>query len=303
MDDDHSIDLNKKYYKIKKSAVPEVARGLVTEMTCDEETKLFLRDCYSVGWTDTFRNMACTLLRNFMSLTDANGYLGRGQMFVYSSDHFHRLVSSFIPIPAPTPLDQPEPSTTGISSLSLLDVGAGDGHVTDRMRPYFGRVVTTEASYRMCARLRARGYPCVEATDLTPQSLGDHMIGFDVITCLNVLDRCDTPIVLLKEMKALLKPGGIIVLAVVVPWCPFVENGTVQQPPSERLPIPPGCPCKGNVTAMPFETSVGHFVADVLNPIGLNVVRVSRVPYLCRGDDVKPYYMLDDALFVCKPQD
>jgi 2-polyprenyl-3-methyl-5-hydroxy-6-metoxy-1,4-benzoquinol methylase len=50
-------------------------------------------------------------------------------------------------------------------------------------------------------------------------------IKFDVITCLNLLDRCDRPLSLLDELKASLSPGGRVVVALVLPFNPYVEIG------------------------------------------------------------------------------
>lgn len=50
-------------------------------------------------------------------------------------------------------------------------------------------------------------------------------IKFDVITCLNLLDRCDKPLSLLHELKASLSPGGRVVVALVLPFNPYVETG------------------------------------------------------------------------------
>ena len=42
---------------------------------------------------------------------------------------------------------------------------------------------------------------------------------FDVVSCLNVLDRCDRPVSLLRDLKNLLQPGtGRVLLALVIPY-------------------------------------------------------------------------------------
>ena len=48
----------------------------------------------------------------------------------------------------------------------LLDVGAGDGGVTERLEPLFDRVVATEASQWMVGRLRDRGFRALHRTTL-----------------------------------------------------------------------------------------------------------------------------------------
>ena len=49
---------------------------------------------------------------------------------------------------------------------------------------------------------------------------------FDVISCLNLLDRCDEPATLLRNMKAALVPDtGRLIVATVLPFKPYVEYG------------------------------------------------------------------------------
>lgn len=46
---------------------------------------------------------------------------------------------------------------------------------------------------------------------------------FDVVSCLNLLDRCSDPVKLLDDMKNAVKPDGRIVVALVLPYRPFDE--------------------------------------------------------------------------------
>ena len=47
---------------------------------------------------------------------------------------------------------------------------------------------------------------------------------FDAVALMNVLDRCDEPFTLLADLRKLVKPvTGRLVLAVVIPFRPFVE--------------------------------------------------------------------------------
>ena len=49
---------------------------------------------------------------------------------------------------------------------------------------------------------------------------------FDVISCLNLLDRCDRPLTLLSDIKQTLSPvTGRLIVAVVLPFKPCVESG------------------------------------------------------------------------------
>lgn len=50
---------------------------------------------------------------------------------------------------------------------------------------------------------------------------------YDVISCLNLLDRCDTPLELLQQIKSSLEPDGRVLLALVLPFSAYVESGNV----------------------------------------------------------------------------
>ena len=49
-----------------------------------------------------------------------------------------------------------------------------------------------------------------------------------------------------------------------------------------------------------FEEQISSFNRDVFRPAGLEVERLTRLPYLCEGDLEKSYYFLYDAVFVLK---
>ena len=49
---------------------------------------------------------------------------------------------------------------------------------------------------------------------------------FDVVACLNLLDRCDKPLTILSDIKHTLQPvTGRLLVAVVLPFKPCVESG------------------------------------------------------------------------------
>jgi len=176
----------------------------------------------------------------------------------------------------------------------LLDIGAGDGNVTRRLKPLFEKVITTEVSAPMIPRLQARGFAALNVSDLSSEEIREYG-QFDVISLLNVLDRCDKPLTLLHQIKSLLKPDtGLLFLAVVLPFRPFVESGTAQLPPSEKL---------GLSFNARFEFAVNEIVEKVFILAGFKVVRWSRVPYISHSFNSSdyPYCTLDDALFVLAP--
>lgn len=53
----------------------------------------------------------------------------------------------------------------------------------------------------------------------------------------------------------------------------------------------------GNVS---FEMAVAVLVTNVLEPLGFDLVCFSKVPYICQGDVLTPYYVLEDAVLVLK---
>lgn len=87
-----------------------------------------------------------------------------------------------------------------------------------------------------------------------------------------------------------LLPGGVLVIALVLPYGPFVENHSLQAEPSEVLPI-------DNES---WEEGVTSLWKHVLSPLGYTPLALSRVPYLCEGDMGTNYYALDDAVFVLR---
>nr|CAD7198015.1 unnamed protein product [Timema douglasi] len=171
---------------------------------------------------------------------------------------------------------------------TLLDLGAGDGRTTVVMAPYFAEVFVTEVSAPMRSILAKRGFRLLEADTWTTSG---HK--FDVISCLNLLDRCDRPLSLLQDLRAALKPGGKVLVALVLPFNPYVEIGWEGHRPSEWLPI------QGDN----FEQQVTSVMADVFEPAGFAVERWARVPYLCEGDLNQAFYWLDDAVFVLSAGD
>jgi SAM-dependent methyltransferase len=193
----------------------------------------------------------------------ANGLIGRGRMFVYSKSQFQTLLD-------------------GESSLNtLLDIGAGDGSVTERMSSLFKKVYVTELSSTMQWRLSTYGYTVLDS---------DHWgnLTFDAITCLNVLDRCEKPLALLKQIRDHLTPKtGRLILSLVLPFKPYFEYNHNHQP-NEFLSI------EGH---LPVEQT-NSLLRNVFEPLGFHLKKLTRLPYLSEGDIEKSYYFLFDYLFV-----
>lgn len=237
----------------------------------DIETKDFLKSCYEKSdWLmmQLYHVIAKSLLSWFMNTTSINGLLKRGSMFVLSKSQFQKLLNI-------------EPTW---KAKSLLDLGAGDGKVTQIMADHFEEVYVTEASTPMKWRLQELGYHLLEINEWTKKK-------YDVISCLNLLDRCDKPVNILSDIYMSLEPdNGRALVAVVLPFRPYVEFSNHGNIPEQYL----------HIQGESFEKQVTNFVHDVLEPIGFVVEAFTRLPYLCEGDLEHSFYVLDDALFILR---
>ncbi|KPA83120.1 putative mitochondrial DREV methyltransferase [Leptomonas pyrrhocoris] len=274
-------------YQPNMTAISANLKELFEASFCDPETSDFLTKSRDVS---LWKLMVGDFLSLFLSRTTAHGLVGRGGMFVYSNEQVRTLLR-----PPHTPASAPLPPS--FQWDTLLDIGAGDGGVTARMAPLFRKVYATEFSASMRWRLRRRGYEVLpHETPFVVNAAAEPVERryFDVIACNNVLDRADKPETLLRDMRDSLKPGGFLVLAVVLPWCPFVEDGPRQKAPSEKLPMKGGECCKG----ASYEASASKLFENVLIPMGFELVRWTRLPYLCEGNLRNEYALLNDAVFV-----
>jgi SAM-dependent methyltransferase len=215
------------------------------------------------------KTLAQRALRFYVSDFDANALLYMYPMHLLCTSHWRRLLGS---------------DARG----RLLDVGAGSGDVTAALAPLFEEVYTLELSWGMARKLRRRGFR-VERRDIaeTGPPGGD----FDVVACLNVLDRAPRPRSLLKAAARATSAAGRLVIALALPYRPFFYAGPDTPEPAERLR------CEGTC----FEEQVSAFVHGEVLPLGFEIERWARAPYLSAGDRDRELYELDDAILVCRP--
>jgi len=256
-------------------------------LTRDSETDEFLISSRRTPRkTHVSRAEACTELRKRMSLTEANAAIGRGRMFVFSEAHVESLLRE-----------------TNCGRRWGLDVGAGCGEVTKRLRRGTEKMCATESSRGMCARLRESEVDVVLESDTVEgvvervRGMGHDVSkdGFDVVWALNLVDRVDKPRTLLKELKAAVNARtGVVILAIVVPFRPFVEgaDGT-RGVPSEVVDAP---------SSGSWEAGVEALWTNLIEPSGFDILKLSRVPYISEGDHKFGAYVLDDAVFVLRPK-
>jgi SAM-dependent methyltransferase len=255
------------YYDVDVAALSPRLRTRFVKLSRDAATDAFLaqagRERHS--W---LRTQLHRVIRQFMSDFDANGLLDMYPLFVASTEQWQLLLGQ-----------QRVPR--------LLDVGAGSGNVTRTLLPLAEHVVTTELSRHMARRLRRSGLECHEL-DLAERDLPG--APFELITCLNVLDRTARPRQLLRRMYRGLRPGGRLLIALALPYKPFFFRGNSTPEPLERL----AC------DEPSWEGAVNGLVERELEPLGFTVVTVSRTPYLSFGDAKSGLYELDDVLLVCQ---
>lgn len=148
----------------------------------------------------------------------------------------------------------------------------------------------------MVTRLREKGF--IASGDANAL-FNENVIGkncYDLVSMLNVLDRADKPISMLKALKSCIKKDGRILLAVVLPFCPFVESGTKQLEPTEKLNMEGGLCVEG----ASFERSVALLNKQLFLPLDLEIEKWSKLPYISEGDQKKEFYVLEDAIFLLR---
>ncbi|XP_042221506.1 protein-L-histidine N-pros-methyltransferase-like, partial [Homarus americanus] len=109
---------------------------------------------------------------------------------------------------------------------------------------------------------------------------------YDVVTCLNLLDRYDTGPS--SRISASCRRTQGPCCGSRPPFSPYVEIGTIDNMPSEEL----------GVTGTAIEEQVNSLATDVFPSLGYKLERWSRLPYLCEGDLDQAFYWLSDVVMV-----
>ncbi|KAK7919536.1 hypothetical protein WMY93_010820 [Mugilogobius chulae] len=253
---ENAVPENDEWYRCVPDLLEDRLQPLFVQSNLDRDTKVFLkRSMEKSGWlfTQLYHSLVSSVLSPLVSRTSINGFLSRGSMFVFSSAQFQRLLRV----------------GPDWRAERLLDLGAGDGGVTQIMGPHFREVYATEVSPPMKWHLQRKNYKLLGIDEW-------HQTGFkyDLISCLNLLDRCDDPLALLQDIRESLVPKtGRLILAAVVPFQPYVEVGGQWQRPKEYIKI------KGKT----WEEQVTNLSREVFEKTGFEVEAVTRLPYLCEG--------------------
>eukprot|EP01080_Neovahlkampfia_damariscottae_P005517 gene5517-9334_t len=175
-------------------------------LSYDDETKKFFTIMQELSYTHQLSIiLGKPILNLFYSVTDTNSILDCGHMFLFSSDHLKKLFGKR-------------------KFENHLDIGAGCGLITEKFKPFCKNISCTETSLKMIETLKEKHFNVYENANIDKINQN-----FDLITCLNVLDRCEYPLNLLKEMKKKLRNEARILIALVCPVNQKVEGGHVQQ--------------------------------------------------------------------------
>ena len=292
------------WYHVEASQLPTThsadEKGTVmskfVQMDIDDETQRFITQSVEKAdqlLTQMWHNLAKTVLKRFFGYTqtDINGYLRRGSMFVMSTQQYLLLREK-----------AGMPSDTKNAEGSLIDLGAGDGRPTDSLRPFHKDIYATEASWAMRSILTEKGIDVLEIDEW--DVVNEAQRKFDTISCLNLLDRCDEPLSILRRIKKALKPNGILLVALVLPFKSYVEWNSSHQPSELLLPTSlDGQNQESNEdSSYAFEKQIPS-VLDMLDKEGFVVNAWTRLPYLCEGDMGQSLYVLSDAVLLCTLKD
>lgn len=249
-------------YDADRSALAELGERF-DPLAPDAETERWLSEHGTPH--GAVRSWAVEMLARVMSSYDAHGITASYPMHLLSTAQWRSLVAG---------------------GQRLLDVGAGAGYVTHYARPLFESIACTETSKQLARRLRARRFEVIEAdlgeSQHTPEK------PYDVIACLNVLDRTPYPRRLLARLGALCGSSTRLLIAVPVPIAAHVHVRGATISPTERLPD----------DAQTWEAATLALSRELFVPAGFSVTRIARAPYFSRGDRHAALYALDDAIWV-----
>ena len=228
------------------------------ELKCDDETISFINTCVTSKWQLHKATYIRPWLSIFYNITEANAILDTGTTFLFTKEHLKALLKNS-------------------TFKSMLDIGAGDGNVTDRFRPYVenSNITCLEDSVNMIKVLSSKGY-----------TITDSLSGeYELVSCLNVYDRCKNPISLLKAIFNVKKK--VAILSFVVPFEGFYYKG------KER------CRQEEDVIGLYEDWEENAFrLHNLLVNLGFKIDVISRVPYVWEGDLKKEVYGLDTVIFV-----
>ncbi|CAB3400045.1 unnamed protein product [Caenorhabditis bovis] len=267
------------YWYTPENAMPPMVGQLFMKSDPDEVTQAFLDQSASISgnyFWQTIRNVSVMVLGLIYTKTDINGFTGFGNMFLFSENQMAKFLG----------IDRQTWSSNG---KKILDLGAGNGDITAHLKPLFDTVYATELSKSMRRRLTSKGYKLLNAVDWATTDEK-----FDLITAFNLLDRHYSPRKLLRDLwKKSHESNCYVVLSLVLPISHYVEFNPIGTGtwPDAFL----------NVRGRTYTEHLETLIVNEIIPANFEVIRWTRLPYLCEGDMHNSAYYLSDAVFLLKP--
>lgn len=257
-------------YSINISKLNDSLSKMVVDLKHDSDRDSFVLSAKSVPYSK-IKLIVHRLLSRWIPLFDLDAFMGMYPLFILGRESWDRVV--------------PHDKWGG----SLLDIGAGQGSVTECARHLFSRIETVETSYGVLLRLKSRGFNAT-LCDIASSPDAFPKKSFDVISLLNVIDRAQSPISLLRNAINFLKDDGIIVVATPIPVVQRVWT-TVSHEPEESF---------GLAIRESFEDGLLDLVRVFNEMFGLVPVSISRAPYICKSGSPCGIDFYDDAVLVFK---
>ncbi|KAM9959196.1 hypothetical protein ACTFIR_000260 [Dictyostelium discoideum] len=275
-------------FKVKDTINHQYLMNYFIQTEFDKDTMDFIME--TPRWN--FVSNAANWIMSWMyTKTDIMGFIGKGNMMCLSTYQYKQIlkINRTLPTIKFDEEDDNDQDPLKVYYDSLLDIGAGCGSTTLSMKPLFKNVTATEASKGMIYSLNKKGIDSVFCLDLeTCDQLKNKQ--YDIVSCLNVLDRCEKPISLLNTIKKFLKPNGRLILAVVFPFNPYVEFGGIDNSPIETI----------NLDQETLSEYVDSFNKQVFIPNNFEIDSFTVGPYISEGDALYQNYVLTDVIFVLK---
>lgn len=219
------------WYKMEKQLPARFQAKFVSFEQPDQVTMQWLDQAKAMSanmWLQIWHIFARFFLTMFsMTQTDVNGLLQRGSMFILSEDQFITLLTE-------SGFKGHGLGGGATEEVEILDIGAGDGEITERLHLSVRRmladingdqhhqtvsVYVTETSWIMRKRLdKYENFSVIEVDSVRQLS------NLNLISCLNVLDRCADPHQMLRDIHNMLSPHGRAIFALVLPYSHYVET-------------------------------------------------------------------------------
>merc|ERR1712037_11334 len=255
----------------------QIKKTFIT-LSKDEATEDFIKwskERTEQFFLQLFYDVTAPFMKIFTTKTTTNAILGRGEMFVVSKEQLMKMLPDVY-------AENPDHKFK-----NWIDLGAGDGGALIRGPSLMTeKMSTTEICPVMRKRLEWRGFT-VEDTDNWDQT----ETKWDVISMLNLLDRAAYPDMFLDKAYDALAPDGILIIAIVLPYRPYVERGgTIANKPYADVH-------KFISPSRKYVDQVDRFIKAVEKK-GFKHTTWSSVPYLCEGDRTIGYYSLKDTIIV-----